>query len=111
MNTIDGITILSESTYWQSDSKLFPTFIVIAIIFTILSISMALNGRLFNSILFVIIMIISVICAEISLQKTKYKVTEYKIIISDNVKFNEFNDRYIIVEQEGKIYTIRERNK
>ena len=111
MNTIDGITILSESTYWTSDSNLLSIFIIITSIFTILSILMVINRRLFHSILFVIISIISVICIIESWQKTKYEVTEYKIIISDNVKFNEFNDRYIIVEQEGKIYKIRERDE
>ena len=111
MNIIDGITILSESTYWRSDSNLFPIFIIIAITFTMLSIFAALDRYLFHSILFVIIFIISIICTIVSWEKTKYEVTEYKIIISDNVKFNEFNDRYIIVEQEGKIYKIRERDE
>lgn len=111
MNTIDGITILSESTYWRSDSNLFTTFIIIAITFTVLSTFAALDKHLFHSILFVIIFIISVICTIVSWNKTKYEVTEYKTIISDNVKFNEFNDRYIIIEQEGKIYKIRERDE
>ena len=34
---------------------------------------------------------------------------EYKVIISDNVSLNEFNERYKIIDQEGKIYTVRER--
>lgn len=36
---------------------------------------------------------------------------EYKVTISDEVNFNEFKDKYEILGQEGKIYTIRERNK
>ena len=35
--------------------------------------------------------------------------TEYKVTISDEVLMNEFNERYKIISQEGKIYTIRER--
>ena len=35
-------------------------------------------------------------------------VTEYKAIISDEVNFNEFQEKYEIIDQEGKIYTIRE---
>lgn len=35
--------------------------------------------------------------------------TEYKVICSDTVDFNEFNQKYEILEQEGKIYTIREK--
>jgi uncharacterized membrane protein YeaQ/YmgE (transglycosylase-associated protein family) len=38
-----------------------------------------------------------------------YSHTEYKVTISEEVNFNEFNERYEIIEQEGKIYTIIER--
>lgn len=39
---------------------------------------------------------------------TKFE-NQYKVIISDEVSMNEFLDRYEIIEQEGKIYTVRER--
>lgn len=35
--------------------------------------------------------------------------TRYKVTISDEVSMNEFLDKYEIIEQEGKIYTVRER--
>ena len=35
--------------------------------------------------------------------------TEYKVTISNEVLMNEFNEKYEIVSQDGKIYTIRER--
>lgn len=35
--------------------------------------------------------------------------TQYKVIISDEVSMNEFVDRYEIIEQDGKIYTVAER--
>jgi hypothetical protein len=35
--------------------------------------------------------------------------TEYKVIISDEVSMNEFNEKYEIIERDGKIYTVRER--
>ena len=37
--------------------------------------------------------------------------TKYKIIISDEVKFTEFLDKYEILDQEGKIYTVKERER
>lgn len=40
---------------------------------------------------------------------TEYE-TQYKVTISDGVPMNEFLERYEIVDQEGKIYTVRERN-
>lgn len=35
--------------------------------------------------------------------------THYKVIIDDSVSMNEFLDKYEILDQEGKIYTIKER--
>ena len=40
---------------------------------------------------------------------TKYE-TQYKVTISDEVSMNEFLERYEIIDQEGKIYTVRERD-
>ena len=36
--------------------------------------------------------------------------THYKVTISDEVSMNDFLERYEILSQEGKIYTVRERN-
>lgn len=36
--------------------------------------------------------------------------TQYKVIVSDGVPMNDFLDKYEIIDQEGKIYTVRERN-
>ena len=35
---------------------------------------------------------------------------QYKVAISDDVSMNEFMEKYEIIEQEGKIYTVRERD-
>ena len=40
---------------------------------------------------------------------TEYE-SQYKVIISDEVSMNEFIDRYEIIEQDGKIYTVVERD-
>lgn len=36
--------------------------------------------------------------------------TRYKVAISDEVQMNDFLEKYEIVSQEGKIYTVRERD-
>ena len=38
---------------------------------------------------------------------TEYE-TQYKVTISDEVPMNDFLERYEIIDQEGKIYTVRE---
>ena len=40
---------------------------------------------------------------------TEYE-TQYKVTISDEVSMNDFLEIYEIVDQDGKIYTVRERN-
>ena len=35
--------------------------------------------------------------------------THYKVTIDDSVSMNEFNEKYEILDQEGKIYTVKER--
>ena len=42
-------------------------------------------------------------------QDRNYSNTYYKVTISDEVKFNDFEERYGIVTSKGEIYTIREK--
>ena len=37
------------------------------------------------------------------------QITQYQVLIDDSVSFIEFNDRYEIINQDGAIYTIQER--
>ena len=36
--------------------------------------------------------------------------TQYKVTISDEVSMDEFLEKYEIIDQEGKIFTVRERS-
>jgi uncharacterized membrane protein YeaQ/YmgE (transglycosylase-associated protein family) len=40
---------------------------------------------------------------------TKYE-THYQVLISEEVNINEFLEQYEIIDQNGKIYTVREKN-
>lgn len=42
-------------------------------------------------------------------QKPVEYETRYKVLISDEVNFNEFNDKYDVLNQEGKIFVIRDK--
>ena len=41
--------------------------------------------------------------------KNNVDYIEYKVAIDDSVSMNEFLDKYEILDQEGKIYTVKER--
>ena len=45
----------------------------------------------------------------IATEKPAYTIPIYKVVIKDSVSMNEFSERYEIINQEGKIYTIKER--
>jgi hypothetical protein len=42
-------------------------------------------------------------------EPTEYE-TQYKVVIDDSVSMNEFIEKYEIIDQEGKIYTVREKD-
>lgn len=35
--------------------------------------------------------------------------TQYKVVIDDSVSINEFTEKYEIIDQDGKIYIVREK--
>ena len=45
----------------------------------------------------------------VSENKTDISYIEYKVTIDDSVSMNEFLDKYEILDQEGKIYTVKEK--
>lgn len=50
------------------------------------------------------------VTAGVSMKPTEF-IDTYKVIISDDIKLNEFYERYEILEQEGKIFTIKEKTE
>ena len=45
---------------------------------------------------------------EVAPNPSEYE-TQYKVTISDEVNFNEFQEHYEIIDRDGKIYIVRER--
>ena len=54
-------------------------------------------------------LIISPIFTAIFAKKEVGTEYHYKVTIDDSVSMNEFLDKYEIIDQEGKIYTVKER--
>lgn len=53
--------------------------------------------------------VLSIGIGTLPFKPTAYE-TQYKVTVSDEVPMNEFLERYEIIDQEGKIYTVRERD-
>lgn len=39
------------------------------------------------------------------------EVTTYQVILNDDISYNEFVEKYGVIKQEGRIYTIYEKDK
>ena len=62
----------------------------------------------------VLVFVIGLVCGVATmatpLVDREIKYIEYQVIIDDSVSMNEFLDHYEILGQNGKIYTVKERN-
>jgi hypothetical protein len=60
-----------------------------------------------------IFLVVAIACAVVAIlsvipNKNNVDHVEYKVAIDDSVSMNEFLDKYEILDQEGKIYTVKE---
>ena len=55
----------------------------------------------------IICVVLAIVCVCL-IPEDKYE-THYQVTIDDSVGMNKFQDKYEIIEVEGKIYTVRER--
>lgn len=62
-------------------------------------------GFVFGALLGILFFAITLIATE----KPSAYETQYKVTISDSVSMTEFYEHYEVVDQEGKIFTVRER--
>lgn len=81
------IGILVSSHRWGFEGEMFAWFCILGVVFgAIIGVAAGTSSR--------------------TPVKTE---THYKVLISDEVSMNEFLERYEIVDQDGKIYTVVER--
>ena len=62
-----------------------------------------------------VLWVMGVICVFVAFYDYKtnnpVKVTTYQVILDDDVSYNEFIEKYEVIKQEGRIYTIYEKDK
>ena len=111
-----GVEILNTTIHYK---EVLPTWVIIVIIAIIVIPAVAsLIGEIQDKDLLSTIGRISLIfglCVAL-LMGTKIRQTtnqidyiEHEVLINDSVSLTEFNERYEIVSQKGKIYVIREK--
>ena len=110
---MNGVEILSSETIYNT---ILPEWCIgvglgCACIFLILMVVFVVNECGIGVILSFIAIIVSIVVAGLGNVTNTNSVhyIEYKVTIDDSVLMNEFLDKYEILDQEGKIYTVKER--
>lgn len=116
---MNGITILNETTLTLEPSARFIVTMVIiffGVIFLlcIIGIIKSIQDRdrscLITSLMGILLsMLLGTILVLRFDYKCNHPVTQYEVLISDEVNFSEFYQKYEIIEQRGEIYVIQER--
>ena len=122
---MEGITVLTEASPM---SAVLTTLILLFIFITVAGmgvfLAIYLAGTIWDKVkggfgaVFMIFVFISLIVAHIALtisitglvsNKINERDRSYKITIDDSVSFNEFNAKYKVLKQDGRIFTVVER--
>lgn len=110
---MNGIEILSSETiykpilpeYWLGVGIGFAILFIVAMAFCFANERIILGFMcMILSFSFVFVGCLCSICI-----KTNIDHIEYKVIVDDSVSMNEFLNKYEILDREGKIYTVKER--
>ena len=108
-----GVEILSSETIYNT--FLPPWWLLVGLIlgatFIILAINLFIDYYNISALICLILAITFIIVACLSgiYDKNSINHIEYKVTIDDSVSMTEFMDKYEILDQEGKIYTVKEK--
>ena len=110
---MNGVEILSENAIYNG---IIPAWMgVVGFILIFVGVIVVACGGADNSLPLIIIGMVGVVIGitlfvlALSPNKNNVNYIEYKVTIDDSVSMNEFLDKYEILDQEGKIYTVKER--
>lgn len=108
-----GVEILSSETIYNT---ILPGWCMgLGLLFGIISVfsmvKFIVDGNDVLPWVFLVLTAASIVvsCLGAAPRKTDIDHIEYKVTIDDSVSMNEFLDKYEILDQEGEIYTVKER--
>lgn len=113
-----GVEILNTTIQYK---EVLPTWAIVVIIAIIVipAVAMLIGLRVHSGLLFIIggiSLILGFVLAliiGITIRQTTNQIDyiEHEVLIDDSVSFTEFNEKYEIVSQKGKIYVVREKGE
>ena len=108
-----GVEILSSETIYNTiiHEWWFPLGFVLALAFFTAAITFISKDNPSPTLVCFLCSIVFLVCACLGGSENRKSInhTKYKVTIDDSVSMNEFMDKYEILDQEGKIYTVKEK--
>lgn len=96
---MNGVTVLDTIQGNSLDYLFLILSVVSVIVFWVIFICKK------DALMLFLLIVMAVICLVLAMPVN----TRYKVTISNEVKFNEFNEKYEIIKKDGKIYTVEMR--
>ena len=112
---IDGITVLYQEEIMKNVTWANRAILILAIIAMISFFIAVLAKDMYSDVLFLIgivglfISLFGAILISIIAPQEPTGKYEYKVIIDDTVSMTEFYEKYEVIDQEGEIWTIRDK--
>ena len=110
---MNGVEILSQEIIYNT---ILPEWcialgLILGVVFMVAAIFALFDNYNILGCIWLVVMIASIVvtCLGATLSKTDINHIKYKVTIDDSVSMNEFLDKYEILDQEGKIYTVKEK--
>lgn len=118
---IDGVTILNQfevvtktsfnwSSCWTGVFIALGLSLIVSIIFGLKENDIVAGITIFIVMTLLLPTMLGFMFGEIIFPKPIAYETHYEVTINDNVSMNDFYDKYELIEQRGKIYTVKEIN-
>lgn len=111
---MEGLTILKQTLHEGSIIEPYFTIgtisLVVGIVLTFCS--LIISGKVWKwiSVSTTCLAVFGIVlCLIIDVFAPREQITRYKVLIDDNVRLIAFNEQYKIIDQDGLIYTIEER--
>ncbi len=110
---IEGVEILSQEIIYNTTlpEACIAVAISLMIVFLVVALLFLFEDRYIITTIFGVLSVGSLVLGGWGCTENKDSVhhIEYKVTIDNSVSMTEFMDKYEIIDQEGKIYTVKER--
>lgn len=111
-----GVEILNTTIHYKEVMPTWALIVVIAIM-VIPAVAMLIGSIVRSDLLFTIgsislilgFVLALIIGAKIRQTTNEIEYIEHEVLVDDSVSLTEFNEKYEIVSQKGKIYVVREK--